>query len=77
MLFALIFLGFNVFMVCFCVFGKVAKVLKMLIFPIWGAFVGRLLLVYLGFEGLGVFVFLVFVFFCLGFCFFALFLFCC
>ena len=51
-------------------------------------FVGWFILVYLGLEGLGVFVVLVFVFFCLGsvfvfllfwfcFCFFALFLFCC
>ena len=42
-------------------------------------FVGWLILVYLGLEGLGVFVFLVFVFFCVGFVsvLFALFLFCC
>ena len=49
-------------MVCFCVFGKVAKVLKMLVFPSFWAFVGWLILVYLGLEGLGVFVVLVFVF---------------
>ena len=40
----------------FCVFGKVAKVLKMLVFPIFGASVRWLILVYLGLEGLGVFV---------------------
>ena len=40
----------------FCVSGKVAKVLKMLVF----CFVGCLILVYLGLEGLGVFVFLVY-----------------
>ena len=43
----------------FCVFGKVAKVLKMLVFPVFWAFVGWLILVYLGLEGLGVFVVLV------------------
>ena len=32
----------------------------MLVSPVWGAFVGRFLLVYLGLEGLGVFVILVF-----------------
>ena len=42
--------------------GKVARVLKMLVFDSFLGFVGRLLLVYLGLEGLGVFVFLVFVF---------------
>ena len=43
-----------------CVLGKVAKVLKMLVsFPNFWAFVGWLILVYLGLEGLGVFVVLV------------------
>ena len=43
--------------------GKVARVLKMLVFfPSFLGFVGWLLLVYLGLEGLGVFVFLVFAF---------------
>ena len=46
--------------------GKVAKVLKMLCFFVFstflGAFVGWLILVYLGLEGLGVIVFLVFSF---------------
>ena len=50
----------------FCVFGKVAKVLNMLVSKVFwggrGGCVGRLLLVYLGLEGLGVFAFLVFVF---------------
>ena len=50
------------FGVCFCVFGEVAKVLKMLVFPSFGAFVGWHILVYLGLEGLGVFVFLCFCF---------------
>ena len=43
----------------FCVWGKVAKVLKMLSFHNCLGFVGWLILVYLGLEGLGVFVFLV------------------
>ena len=71
---------FHVFVVCFCVFGKVAKVSKMLVFPrLLGAFGGWHILVYLGLEGFGVFVFLVLFFFCLGFVFvyFALFVFCC
>ena len=43
--------------------GKVARVLKMLVFfASFLGFVGRFLLVYLGLEGLGVFVFLVFAF---------------
>ena len=48
-------------------------------FPVFWAFVLRLLLVYLGLEGFGVFVFLVLFLFYLGlvFVYFALFLFCC
>ena len=64
----------------FSVSGKVAKVLKMLVFfPSFLGFVWWLILVYLGLEGLGVFVFLVFVFllFRFSFQFFVLFLFCC
>ena len=61
-----------------CVFGKVAKVLKMFFF--W-AFVRWLILVYLGLEGLDVLVVLVLVLLLFRFCFcffvFALFLFCC
>ena len=56
-------------MVCFCVSGIVAKVLKMLVFPVWGAFVWWLILVYLGLEGLGVLWFLFLLFFCSGFVF--------
>ena len=63
-------------MVCFCVSGKVAEVLKCLFSQFWGAFVGWLILVYLGLEGLGVFVVLVFVFLLFRFCVFC-FLFCC
>ena len=52
----------------FCVSGKVAEVLKMLGFSSFlGAFVAWLILVYLGLEGLGVFVVLVFVFLWFGF----------
>ena len=51
-----------------CVFGVsgiVSKVLKMLLFfPVFWAFLGWLLIVHLGLEGLGVFVFLVFVSLC-------------
>ena len=75
--------SFIAIVVCFCVSGKDAGVLKMPVFSsLWG-FVGWLVLVYLGLEGLGVFVFLVFVFLLFRFCFcfvsvlFALFLFCC
>ena len=57
----------------FGVSGIVSKVLKCLFSQIFGAFLGWLIVVHLGLEGLGVFVFLVFV--CL-FC-VALFLFCC
>ena len=76
--FFLFFFRTNVFVVCFCVFGKVAKVLKM--FVVFHCLIlGWHSLVYLGLEGLGVFVFLVFVFllFRLWFFIFALFLFCC
>ena len=41
-----VFFSFNVIVVCFCVSGKVAKVLKMLVF----CFVGCLILIYLGLE---------------------------
>ena len=58
-------------MFVFGVSGIVSKVLKMLVFPVWGAFLGWLVVVHLGLEGLGVFVFLVFAFFVL-----LLFLFC-
>ena len=74
-----LFSGVNVIVVCFCVCvsGKVAQVLKNACFSqFFGAFVGWIILLYLGFEGVGVFVFLVSVFLCLGF-FVALFLFCC
>ena len=74
--FGFVFSGFNVVVVCFCVSGKVAEVLKCLFFPGFGGFVvGWFILVDLGLEGLGVFVVLVFVFllfkfcFCLYFCF--------
>ena len=61
--------------------GIVPKVSKMLVFPVFRAFVGWFVLVYLGLEGLGVLVFLClfFFFFCVGFVsvLFALFLVCC
>ena len=61
------FVSFQVFMLLRFVFGVsgiVPKVLKMLVFPsLGGAFVGWLILVYLGLEGSGGFVFLVLVFF--------------
>ena len=76
-----LFLGFNVIVVCcFFLSGKVARVFQMLVFPVLGAFVGWFILVCLGLEGLGAFVFLVFVLLlCVGFVsvLFALFLFCC
>ena len=50
-----VFEFFLCFVVGFCVFGKVAKVLKMFVFTIWGGFVGWFILVYLGLEGLGCF----------------------
>ena len=48
----------------FGVSGIVSKVLKMLVFQVFWAFMGWLIIVHLGLEGLGVFVFLVFVFLC-------------
>ena len=77
-------LFFEVLMVLWFVFGVsgiVPKVLKMLFFPSFGGLLcGAYFCLYMGLEGLGVFVFLVFVFlFCVGFVsgLFALFLFCC
>ena len=74
---------FEVLMLLWCLFGVsgiVPKVLKMLVFffPVLGAFVGWVIFVYLGLEGLGVLVFLC-LFFCVGFVsvLFALFLFSC
>ena len=63
------FWGFNIKRFVFGVSGIVSKVLKMLVFfPVFGFFLGWLMVVHLGLEGLGVFVFLVFVFlFCLAF----------
>ena len=65
-----VFWGFNVFVVCFGVFGKVVKVSKCLFHPSLLFFFGggTFLLDYLGLEGLGVSVFLVLVFLC-WFCF--------
>ena len=49
----------------FGVSGIVSKVLKMLVFPSFWGFSGvAYIIVHLGLEGLGVFVFLVFVFLC-------------
>ena len=48
----------------FGVSGIVSKVLKMLVFPVFWAFLGWLIIVHLGLDALGVFVFLVFVFLC-------------
>ena len=66
-------LFFEVLMLLWFVFGMsgiVPKVLNACFFPSLGAFVGWLILVYFGLEGLGVFVFLVFVFrFCVAFVF--------
>ena len=45
-----------------CLSGKVARSVENAFFPSFLGFVGWLLLVYLGLEGLGVFVFLVFAF---------------
>ena len=43
--FCLFFSGFHVFVVCFCVFGKVAKALNMFCFlPVWGGLWGGLFL---------------------------------
>ena len=62
------FLGFNIKRFVFGVSGIVSIVLKMLVFPVLGAFLGWLFVVHLGLEGLGAFVFLVFVFlFCVAF----------
>ena len=74
----MVFLGilfFEVLMLMWCLFGVsgiVPKVLKMIFFPVWGAFVGWVIFVYLGLEGLGVLVFL-----CLFFFVLVLFLFVC
>ena len=60
-----IFSGFHVIVVCFWCVWHSSKSVKMLVFfPVLGAFVGWLILAYLGLGGLalGVFVFLVFVF---------------
>ena len=60
------FEGLMVLWFAFCVFGKVAEVLKCLFSLGLGAFLGWLILAHLGLEGLGVLVFfvsLVFVFF--------------
>ena len=60
---AFLFVSFPGFNVIVFLNGKVARVLKCLFFfPSFLGFVGWLLLVYLGLEGLGVFVFLVFAF---------------
>ena len=59
------FWGFILKRFVFGVSGIVSKVLKMLVFfPVFWAFLGWLVIVHLGLEGLGVFVFLVFVFLC-------------
>ena len=66
----LFFGGFNIKRFVFGVSGIVSKVLKMLVFfsQFFGFFLGWLIVVHLGLEGLGVFVFLVLVFlFCLAF----------
>ena len=55
----------------FCVSGKVAEVLKLLVFLpnfLGRAFVGWVILVYLGLEGLGFFVVFVFAFLLFRFC---------
>ena len=66
--FGFVFWGFNIKRFVFGVSGIVSKVLKMLVFPSFWAFLGWLIVVHLGLEGLGVFVFLVFVFlFCVAF----------
>ena len=74
---------FEVLMLLWCLFGVsciVPSVKKAWFFsPIFGAFVGWVIFVYLGLEGLGVLVFLCLFFFCVGFVsvLFALFLFRC
>ena len=59
--FGLFFSGFNVFVVCFVCLVKLQKC-QNACFPRFGGFFGRHILVYLGLEGLGIFVFLVFAF---------------
>ena len=54
----------GLFLVCLVLFQKCSKCL---FFPVFWFFLGWLIVVHLGLEGLGVFVFLVFVFFCLAF----------
>ena len=50
--------------------GFVSKVSKILVFPqFWGVFLGWLIVVHLGLEGLGVLVIFVFVFLLCCFCF--------
>ena len=63
------FWGFTIRGFVFGVFGIFSKVLKMLVFPsFFGFFWGWLIVVHVGLEGLGVFVFFVFVFLsCLAF----------
>ena len=59
------FWGFNIKKVCFwCVWHCFKSVKNACFFPIFWAFLGWLIIVHLGLEGLGVFVFLVFVFLC-------------
>ena len=48
-------------MVCFCVFGKDVSVLKMFVFPVWGALGGAYSCLF-GFGRFRCFVFFVFVF---------------
>ena len=73
------FSGFNVFVVCFCVFGKVANVLKMPVSPVFWGFWGVVCSCLFGFGRFWCFCVLVFVFllFRFSFLYFALFLFCC
>ena len=58
----------------FCVFGKDVSVLKMFVFPVWGALGGHIL-VSLGLKGLGVLCSLFLFFVCLGLFSFKLFFF--
>ena len=51
----------GLFLVCLALFQKCSKCL---FFPVGGGVLGWLIVVHLGLEGLGVFVFLVFVFLC-------------
>ena len=67
-------------MVSFWCVWHSSKSVKMLVFPVWGVFVGWVIFVDLGLEGLGVLVFLcLFFFFSVGFVsvLFAFFLFLC